>query len=107
MVKISTSVRRIIGIGFVLAYPSWMAIASEVAPDEIRGQVIGAIGMAEGIDAIFGVVLGPLLYISPWAAIRPLGISQENTPFYLSALLLTISTVLSATWVQRRRRGQR
>jgi len=89
----------LVGLGTVLAYPSWMAIAVEADPAE-RGRTIGAVGMAEGIGAIIGVVLGPLLYTSHRLSIPALGIEPRHVPFYLSAILLTFSFVLSATWVR-------
>ncbi len=95
----------VVGIGFVLAYPSWMAIASDAAPTEYRGRIIGAVGMAEGVGAIAGVIIGPFIYSA--SGFSFLGISHYDLPFYMTALLLSVATILGFTWVKRRRSRRR
>jgi MFS family permease len=93
----------LIGAGFMAAYPAWMALVSSAAPLERRGQVLGAVGMAEGIGAIIGVLIGPIIYASKWNPVPGLGITHLNLPFYLSAVLVSSATGLAFTWLSRRR----
>lgn len=95
----------LLGVGFVLAFPAWMAVVSEAAPRERRGQVMGAVGMAQGIGAIIGVYIGPLIYSSDWMSLPRLGVIHFNLPFYLCAVLLSGSTVMAFTWISYRRRN--
>jgi len=57
----------LLGAGFVLAIPAWLALVTEKAEASGRGGVVGAVGAAQGIGAVIGGALAPLLYqkISP------------------------------------------
>ncbi len=94
----------IIGAGFMAAYPAWMAVISSSVSEMKRGQVIGTVGMAEGVGAVIGVVTGPIIYASHFNPLPVAGITHLNLPFYLSAFLLSIATVIAFTWVRSRRR---
>ena len=99
--KIAAFSSAFIGAGFILAYPAWMAVVSASGSPEQRGQLLGAVGMAEGIGAVIGVTIGPIIYSSHWSPVP--WISHYSLPFYLSAILLSISAVIAFTWVARRR----
>jgi MFS transporter, DHA1 family, multidrug resistance protein len=52
----------LIGVGFVIAFPSWMAYISSSCPPSQRGAIMGAVGTAQGLGAMIGVPLGGFLY---------------------------------------------
>jgi MFS family permease len=87
-----------LGIGFVIGTPAWMAIVSGLGDPKHTGAMIGAVATAQGVGALFGVVIGPLLYKSrlmarwldwlwPWRSLPP-----HLLPVICAAILLT------ATW---------
>lgn len=93
-----------LGAGFMAAYPAWMAVASGAGPPGQRGRIVGTVGMAEGLGAVIGVPIGPVIYASRWSPFPRLGVTHITLPFYFSALLLTLAMVLAFTWVRVRRR---
>lgn len=52
----------LIGIGFVISFPSWMAYVSASCDPRQRGAVMGAVGTAQGLGAMLGVPIGGYLY---------------------------------------------
>lgn len=89
----------VLGLGFTVAFPAWMAlVASSTSPGK-RGEVIGAVGMAQGLAAIIGTSLGAFVYSADYLSIPRLGIVNYNLPFWLSAILLSIGTVMTFLWV--------
>lgn len=76
----------LLGIGFVMAFPAYMAYVAEMAPESERGGMIGAVRMAQGVGAMFGSVLSSPLYTADAA---------HHTVFYLAAALLSVGFVLS------------
>jgi DHA1 family multidrug resistance protein-like MFS transporter len=52
----------LIGVGFVIAFPSWMAHISSTCDPRQRGAVMGAFGTAQGLGAMIGAPLGGYLY---------------------------------------------
>lgn len=83
----------VVGLGFLLAFPAWMALLTEVTGADSRGSVLGAAGMAQGFGAIAGAVAGGKMYHG--SPIVP-GISAHDGPIFLAAALLTLSFVLAA-----------
>lgn len=81
----------LLGIGFVMAFPAWMALLTEVCHKGQRGTVTGAVSTAQGVGALLGVVIGGLLYNH--ASRNP----QLNhiAPFVASAALLSLAVVLA------------
>jgi len=90
----------IIGLGFTVAFPAWNALVISVTSAERRGEVLGAVGMAQGLAAIVGASLGAFIYSSDTLSFPRLGIVNYNVPFWLSAVLLTVGTVMSFTWIR-------
>lgn len=80
----------IVGAGFVIASPAWMARVTEMAPNNLRGAVLGAASMAQGVGALVGTVVGGYL----WANFKD---SFPEAPMFAAAILLTIGTLL-ALW---------
>ncbi len=89
----------VLGLGFTIAFPAWMALVSSATSPDRRGEVLGAVGMAQGLAAIVGTSLGAYVYSSDLLSFPRLGVFNYNVPFWLSAMLLSIGTVLAFTWV--------
>lgn len=86
-----------IGVGFLLAIPSWMASVSDIDPKR-RGANVGAIMTAQGIGAIIGAPVGATMY----EKLVPLGnrIGLGNgfayySPFFGCAVCVTLGWLLS------------
>lgn len=93
----------VLGVGFALAFPAWMAVISLAAPRDKAGQVMGAVGMAQGIGAMIGTAIGSFVYSTDWMSLPRLGVMNKNLPFYLCALFLSVGTVMVFTWISRSR----
>ena len=87
----------LLGIGFLMAMPSWLALISELTSSNNRGQVLGAVGMAQGLGAILGAVLGGHLYDLTHSFC---GIEAHSAPLFLSAALLTVSAALAFVFLR-------
>ena len=91
----------LIGVGFVIAFPSWMAYVSRSCSARQRGAVMGAVGTAQGLGAMIGAPLGGYLYehghlrvtFMPW-------LNSHYTPFLLCAALLLVAWILSLTTIK-------
>ena len=46
----------LLGIGFVMAFPAYMAYLSDLADDHERGGLIGSVRLVQGIGAFLGQV---------------------------------------------------
>lgn len=92
----------VIGLGFTIAFPAWMALVSTVTSSERRGEVLGAVGMAQGLAAIVGTVIGGYIYDKEWVSFPRLGIINYNVPFWLSAILLTGGAIIAFTSIFNR-----
>lgn len=89
-----------IGLGFTMAFPAWNALVMSVTAPERRGEVIGAVGLAQGLACIVGTVFGALVYGSDVLSFPRLGVVNYNVPFWFSAILLTAGTVMAFTWIR-------
>jgi DHA1 family multidrug resistance protein-like MFS transporter len=88
----------IIGLGFVLAFPSWMAHVSQSCDPRRRGAVMGAVGTAQGLGAMFGAPLGGWLYEHAHLKISFLPqVNSHYTPFIGCAGMLLLAWILSLT----------
>jgi len=92
----------VVGLGFLLAFPAWMALLTDVTDEAQRGSVLGAAGMAQGIGAITGAVLGGRFYHAPGPL---LGIGAHDFPMYFAASCLAASFVLTVLLVREPRRA--
>lgn len=84
----------VLGVGFVIAMPAWLALVSDMAVPRMRGAVIGALGTAQGIGAVVGAALGSYLYASVRLSIDGLHLDPHRSPFGVSAIALTLGVVL-------------
>lgn len=95
----------VLALGFTVAFPAWMALVASATSSKRRGEVLGAVGMAQGLAAIIGTSLGAYIYSSDSFSLPRLGVVNYNLPFWFSAILLTIGGVMSFTWVYNRQCG--
>ena len=81
----------LLGIGSAIAFPAWMALITTECASTQRGAVVGAVGTAQGIGAMLGVILSSFLY--KWGAFSLLGLAipAHGAPFLGCAVMLTIS----------------
>lgn len=83
----------LMGIGFVLAFPAYMAYIADVAGAHERGGMIGAVRMTQGIGALVGTMLSaPLFKID----------RHHLTLFIVAGALLTLGFLLSLLYVRER-----
>lgn len=86
----------LMGIGFVLAFPAYMAYVADVAGPRERGGMIGAVRMTQGIGALVGTLLsGPLFQMDKNHMDKRLPVL-----FLVAGTLLTISFLLSLFYVR-------
>ncbi|MFY8051170.1 MAG: MFS transporter [Armatimonadaceae bacterium] len=76
----------LLGVGFVMAFPAYMAYLSDLADDHERGGLIGSVRLVQGIGAFLGAGGASLLH----------GLSGgSQVVFYLSCTFLAIGTIKS------------
>lgn len=91
----------VLGVGFVLAMPAWLALVSDMACARMRGGVIGALGTAQGIGAVLGAYLGSQFYQKLDINLWGLQIPHARSPFIISALALTLCFLLSLIFIRK------
>ena len=87
----------LLGIGFVFAMPSWLALVSDMAAPRVRGTVVGALGTAQGIGAWIGTNLGSHLYENVVISAK---LGPHYTPFFFTAGALTVCFILSLFFIK-------
>ncbi len=80
----------VVGIGYILAIPAWMAIVSNIN-SERRGAIMGAVFTAQGVGAMIGAPLGSYLYIHA----SPIPRIAHITPFIGCCILLTVAWIIT------------
>lgn len=95
-----TAAGMMLGIGFALSMPAWLALVSDMAAPRVRGTVVGALGTSQGIGAWLGTNLGSHLYTYVPLNIGSLHLNSHYTPFILTAVSLTICLVLAFIFVR-------
>lgn len=93
----------LIGLGFTIAFPAWNALVISSTDSRRRGEVLGAVGFAQGLAAMAGTLVGPLIYKSDALSFPKLGVVNYNVPFWISAILISAGTVICFTWVVNKR----
>ena len=53
----------VVGLGFAIGMPAWLALITELTPLQMRGSIIGALGTVQGVGIILGTVLSSFLYL--------------------------------------------
>ena len=86
-------------MGFVIAFPAWMALVSSLCDSSQRGAAIGAVGTAQGLGAILGVAISSLIYKFGPFNVGPIVIPVHGLPFLCCGVMLAISFTLAITTV--------
>ncbi len=89
-----------LGVGFVIAFPAWMALVSSLCDTSQRGAAIGAVGTAQGLGAILGVGICSLIYRYGPFKIGPITVPKHGLPFLLCGVMLAISFALAVSTVK-------
>lgn len=92
-----------IGLGFTVAFPAWNALVISSTDPRRRGEVLGAVGLAQGMAAMAGTLVGPIIYKSDALSFPRLGVVNYNVPFWISAIMISAGTVICFTWVCNKR----
>lgn len=74
----------IVGLGFLIAIPAWLAVVSDV-DESRRGTFLGVIQTAQGVGAMIGTPVGGFLYQKV----------AHNAPFVGTACALTVALGIS------------
>lgn len=93
----------LIGLGFVIAFPAWMALVSESCTPKQRGAAVGAVGTAQGLGAIIGSTASIFLYPIPAIALGAITIPEHAVPFICCGVTLAISAVLALTTIHEQK----
>jgi len=80
----------VMGLGFVLAFPSWMALLTTLTSESKRGTILGAVSTAQGTGILIGYLLGPNLY----------GHVSHIAPFATAAALVSAGLILAVLFVR-------
>lgn len=80
----------VLGLGFALAFPAWMALLTSISREGERGAVLGAVSTAQGVGAMVGVLCGPALYERV----------SHIAPFVAAATLVTVGAVFALLFVR-------
>jgi DHA1 family multidrug resistance protein-like MFS transporter len=89
----------LIGLGFVVAFPAWMALVSEDCEPKLRGAAVGAVGTAQGLGALIGASLSAFLYKLPPIPLGPIRIPEHGMPFVACGVMLAIAAILALTTI--------
>jgi DHA1 family multidrug resistance protein-like MFS transporter len=85
----------LLGIGFILAFPAYMAYLADLTGPEDRAGMIGAVRMAQGIGALLGAAISSVLYTVD---------ERHLTVFVTASVLVTLGWLLSLFSVHPRPR---
>lgn len=85
----------LIGTGFSLAFPAWMALVTEQSGSNQRGAVVGAVATAQGVGAITGSSFSAWLYPLGVVTLGPLHLPAHSLPFLMCGIALIGSFLLA------------
>lgn len=80
----------VLGAGFVLAFPAWLALLTELGGEKQRGTVFAAVSTAQGVGALGGAVIGTKLYEAV----------SHIAPFVAASILVSLGTLLALIFVR-------
>ena len=80
----------VLGIGFVAAFPAWLALLADLGGEARRGTVFAAVSTAQGIGALGGVAVSGLLYDK----------ISHIAPFVAASILVSLGTLLAFLFVR-------
>jgi MFS transporter, DHA1 family, multidrug resistance protein len=87
----------LLGVGFVLAFPAWLAYLTTLADESHRGTIIGAASTAQGLGVLLGALLGGWLY--KHGSSSPA--FSHITPFIACAAFLSLGSFLTFFGLKR------
>jgi MFS transporter, DHA1 family, multidrug resistance protein len=85
----------VVGLGFVIAFPAWMALVTSTCEEAQRGAAVGAVGTAQGLGAIIGVAISSGLYGWPGYQLGPISVPAHGLPFLGCGIMLLIAFALA------------
>ena len=91
----------LIGLGFAIGMPAWLALISDISAPNVRGAVLGAVGTGQGVGVIIGNLLGGYLYTDVPFRFPGVHLNSHYSPFMWSAVSLTIAFVLSLIFIRK------
>ncbi len=79
-----------IGVGFVMAFPAWLALLTSLSGERQRGTVFGVVSTAQGVGMLLGALVGSTLYshVSPIA------------PFVAAASLVSLGAIIALIFIR-------
>lgn len=80
----------VMGMGFVVAFPAWLALLTVLGGEHQRGTIFAAVSTAQGLGALVGVLVGTKLYDSV----------GHIAPFVAAAILVSLGTLLALIFVR-------
>jgi MFS family permease len=91
----------LIGMGIILALPAWLTYITQISPPHRKGEVLGVIGFSQGVGMLIGSSLAGILFALKHFRQRLLGLNAVNLPFFVAAVVMALSVLLSYWWVYR------
>ena len=85
----------VLGIGFMIAFPAWLALLTVLGGEHQRGTIFAAVSTAQGLGALVGVALGTQAYDA----------IGHIAPFVAAAGFVTLGTALVLVFVHPRKLG--
>lgn len=86
----------VLGAGFVLAFPAWLALLTELGGERQRGTVFAAVSTAQGAGLLLGGLIGTQIY----------GRVGHIAPFVAASVLVSLGTLLALVFVREGALGQ-
>jgi DHA1 family multidrug resistance protein-like MFS transporter len=83
----------VLGVGFVLAFPAWLALLTELGGERQRGTVFAAVSTAQGLGMLLGASAGGYLY----------SLIGHIAPFVAASVLVSTGTALALIFVRDHR----
>ena len=80
----------VMGVGFVIAFPAWLALLTVLGGEHQRGTIFAAVSTAQGMGALVGVLVGTKLYDSV----------GHIAPFVAASILVSLGTLLALIFVR-------
>ncbi len=82
----------LLGVGFIMAFPAYMAYLADLTGPEERAGMIGAVRMAQGVGALLGAAFSSVLY----------GLDDKHLVIFIAAsVLVTLGWGLSLFTIKR------
>ena len=80
----------VLGIGFMIAFPAWLALLTVLGGEHQRGTIFAAVSTAQGLGALVGVAVGTQTYDA----------IGHIAPFVAAAGFVTLGTILVLIFVR-------